>query len=232
MCGENPTYQQPDVHRLGSPPHVRGKPHAGEILPSLTRITPACAGKTYSHGSKETYNRDHPRMCGENIDFNSSREFLIWITPACAGKTTTLNDATALQWDHPRMCGENFPEARMCHTHTGSPPHVRGKPTFFTTLWNGIGITPACAGKTIKDTTTYTAAKDHPRMCGENSRLGGASMICSGSPPHVRGKPNFVCGSFASLRITPACAGKTQKMIQQAMEQEDHPRMCGENSPR
>ncbi len=147
MCGENPTYQQPDVHRLGSPPHVRGKPHAGEILPSLTRITPACAGKTYSHGSKETYNRDHPRMCGENLHVLFERRVLsgspphvrgkpysklhnrntIGITPACAGKTQARNTILAIPRDHPRMCGENALAILSNSADCGSPPHVRGK---------------------------------------------------------------------------------------------------------
>ena len=111
MCGENPTYQQPDVHRLGSPPHVRGKPHAGEILPSLTRITPACAGKTHDPLLATPEDWDHPRMCGENLRLITNiltylgspphvrgkpmirclQPQKTGITPACAGKTVEVN---------------------------------------------------------------------------------------------------------------------------------------------
>ena len=127
MCGENPTYQQPDVHRLGSPPHVRGKPMIRCLQPQKTGITPACAGKTFTYCSRDAYCRDHPRMCGENIDFNSSREFLIWITPACAGKTPMSFSAFLRPRDHPRMCGENPRVSKVVSGNSGSPPHVRGK---------------------------------------------------------------------------------------------------------
>ncbi len=66
-------------------------------------------------------------------------------------------------------------------------------------------------------------------MCGENYFVWPPHYSDWGSPPHVRGKPNFVCGSFASLRITPACAGKTTVSGSENVLERDHPRMCGEN---
>ena len=46
------------------------------------------------------------------------------------------------------MCGENTPYTMNVDENTGSPPHVRGKPIFSTSLLDLVRITPACAGKT------------------------------------------------------------------------------------
>ena len=50
-----------------------------------------------------------------------------------------------------------------------------------------------------------------------------------GSPPRVRGKhmpPDF---RPSCIRITPACAGKTNKKNPGFRQNPDHPRVCGEN---
>ena len=110
------------------------------------------------------------------------------ITPACAGKTLLLLLLLARTGDHPRMCGENALFLPLAYTCSGSSPHVRGKlPTCFLPR-TVLGITPACAGKTVILVVTCYGTRDHPRMCGENNVC--QSSICStlGSPPHVRGK--------------------------------------------
>ena len=57
-------------------------------------------------------------------------------------------------------------------------------------------------------------------------------MDMQGSPPHLRGKPNFGDYLKAEARITPAPAGKTICSSRQALTAQDHPRTCGENSKR
>ena len=51
----------------------------------------------------------------------------------------------------------------------------------------------------------------------------------AGSPPRVRGKPRGSGSSFPRIRITPACAGKTNSFIAALKACQDHPRVCGEN---
>ena len=46
-------------------------------------------------------------------------------------------------------------------------------------------------------------------MCGEKRDTANLRPAITGSPPHVRGKVLFFASSFASSRITPACAGKS-----------------------
>ena len=54
---------------LGSPPRVRGKPSVPMNSFIISRITPACAGKTEFPFAVEVWKQDHPRVCGENTFF-------------------------------------------------------------------------------------------------------------------------------------------------------------------
>ena len=107
MCGENAWVHRLQLVTRGSPPRVRGKPLYTSTRSELSRITPACAGKTkfYPHQKKEE--QDHPRVCGENLNPFTHSSAVVGspprvrgkptvsyffgnfarITPACAGKT-------------------------------------------------------------------------------------------------------------------------------------------------
>ena len=71
------------------------------------------------------------------------------ITPACAGKTTPRALHRRRKEDHPRVCGENQEINGVTYVAQGSPPRVRGKPVDLCSDEVLIGITPACAGKTL-----------------------------------------------------------------------------------
>ena len=49
------------------------------------------------------------------------------------------------------MCGEKCLDVPHVFTGSGSPPHVRGKEFFHLINEPVVGITPACAGKSILD---------------------------------------------------------------------------------
>ena len=126
-CGENPacTYACNSVR--GSPPHLRGKLHLGRKTEEQEGITPAPAGKTRFLLRIHIELWDHPRTCGENVLYMSSKgairgspphlrgKLFIYplptaksrITPAPAGKTIINNDKKFQFRDHPRTCGEN-----------------------------------------------------------------------------------------------------------------------------
>ena len=91
-------------------------------------------------------------------------------------------------------------------------------------------ITPAHAGKTIKEASLNPPSTDHPRACGENicTRLRPGSG--TGSPPRMRGKPQWSSHTNSQARITPAHAGKTLSRSSRSLRLADHPRACGENS--
>ena len=60
---------------------------------------------------------------------------------------------------------------------------------------------------------------DHPRMCGKDKVRFYHSSVFSGSPPHVREGPLDLIVVVESLRITPACAGRTGTHTQIVNEQ-------------
>ena len=132
VCGENDGGWRASDYEEGSPPRVRGKPLAETVETKCSRITPACAGKTFRGQSRWIRQGDHPRVCGENIaillspttqtgspprvrgklrlihdELPSDR-----ITPACAGKTFEEVGACAGKKDHPRVCGENHEKGK------------------------------------------------------------------------------------------------------------------------
>ena len=90
------------------------------------------------------------------------------------------------------------------------------------------GITPAHAGKRWKSSWKGSFPRDHPRTRGEKAVKVTDGVLVVGSPPHTRGKgpfwPEFACGRG----ITPAHAGKRQRIASSLMGVEDHPRTRGE----
>ena len=111
----------------GSPPHARGARSPGTATTTQPRITPACAGSTWSPRWVRLVGRDHPRMRGEHV-LRSGRNVAMpgspphargapsdiccggcrsRITPACAGSTWRFCRISRCVWDHPRMRGEH-----------------------------------------------------------------------------------------------------------------------------
>ena len=171
VCGENIKTTRRSADTGGSPPRVRGKLHNSLPLCYVSRITPACAGKTLHHVHDFNQSEDHPRVCGENgtsprIDISNlgspprvrgkprtlrAVRAAVGITPACAGKTANVGTDTMKFKDHPRVCGENRQRRCMINGILGSPPRVRGKQGNKALKQVAKRITPACAGKTELD---------------------------------------------------------------------------------
>ena len=151
------------------------------------RITPACAGNSPAARASPRVFRDHPRVCGEQALSPSPANRRLGspprvrgtaichyflqppyrITPACAGNRSGLYWIDAILEDHPRVCGEQALVLSGCDSGDGSPPRVRG-----TVIHGGLGnvndgITPACAGNSLRHQSRIWAGSDHPRVCGE-----------------------------------------------------------------
>ena len=73
------------------------------------------------------------------------------ITPAHAGKRLVFTCAEFFCGDHPRTCGEKSVSRLKLNQSLGSPPHMRGKGTREDDNAFGVGITPAHAGKRLKE---------------------------------------------------------------------------------
>ena len=126
MCGEYITALG-GVHSIaGSPPRVRGIPIPLLYSPANARITPACAGNTWTGTRAAKLDRDHPRVCGEYsahcekvphhggspprvrgiLTKRHNGPLSSGITPACAGNTYVRFAKVGYEGDHPRVCGE------------------------------------------------------------------------------------------------------------------------------
>ena len=230
MRGEDASLRAAWSPKRGSPPHARGR-----------RIELDVAG---------VHRLDHPRMRGEDVFAPFFPPFergspphargrpttdmrvlqRAGITPACAGKTVPEKRPQVHLPDHPRMRGEDTRCASCPFSSLGSPPHARGRRRSCQRGFGRCGITPACAGKTNYDEHILRKDTDHPRMRGEDTLPTLFSTTSSGSPPHARGRLNEIASSVREVRITPACAGKTQRFRFVAGASVDHPRMRGEDS--
>ena len=112
VCGENAFVALYQNCETGSSPRVRGKPELTARTLTLTRLIPACAGKTKSERRSPPTLRAHPRVCGENQEFgilqvarlgssprvrgkrddDTRRGPVQRLSPACAGKTAGWGD--------------------------------------------------------------------------------------------------------------------------------------------
>ena len=151
-----------------------------------------------------------PRVQGKACGVAGDRP-LYGITPACAGKSPRVPASEILRGDHPRVCGEKYFVTLPGFSVAGSPPRVRGKVTKMVHGAKTRGITPACAGKSAAVFFPCVYHGDHPRVCGEKAVDCGSDRPCQGSPPRVRGKARCARSVRLCMRITPACAGKSDR---------------------
>ena len=70
-------------------------------------------------------------------------------------------------------------------------------------------ITPAYAGKRSSQQSFKDLHQDHPRLCGEKSKVPKILIMPEGSPPPMRGKVFPALVFDPPIRITPAYAGKS-----------------------
>ena len=187
-CGKNLNKSLNLATSAGSPPRVREKPNGEYPNNNTYGITPASAGKTLVRLRRVVWTADHPRECGKNclakvpfyhlqVSPPRVREKLNHscltsldhrITPASAGKTIVLSCMLKHLKDHPRECGKNFINFSTCYGDLGSPPRVREKPLFLSSVSSTYRITSASAGKTNLSELALEGLRDHPRECGKN----------------------------------------------------------------
>ena len=164
-------------------------------------ITPACAGTTRWRDGRAGRSGDHPRVCG--------------------------NIAPHQRRDHPRVCGNHARPSFPSFSGRGSPPRVREPPAIPVRIARRIGITPACAGTTSGISPSSINYEDHPRVCGNHWPGRHSADSAAGSPPRVREPQHLEAVPGFELRITPACAGTTIKILCGLLCVRDHPRVCG-----
>ena len=93
----------------------------------------------------------------------------------------------------------------------------------------GTRIIPADAGSTARPGRRRCASADHPRGCGEHIPIIPSVTHGYGSSPRMRGARYPTLKIAACLRIIPADAGSTVLQTSERLEDQDHPRGCGEH---
>ena len=107
---------------------------------------------------------------------------------------------------------------------------MRGREPCVDVRLDFCGITPAYAGKSESYGLPALPRWDHPRVCGEELFPAGFEVAFQGSPPRMRGRENSEGVTRNGSRITPAYAGKSGMAAAQRLLNQDHPRVCGEES--
>ena len=86
---------------------MRGKLICVAVPGTVSRITPAHAGKTCKSGIAYRDKEDHPRACGENIKSFEANEGWLGSPPRMRGKPVKADWRLKNEQEHPRACGEN-----------------------------------------------------------------------------------------------------------------------------
>ena len=68
VCGENLAASRPRLSTSGTSPRMRGKPASRLPWTASFRNIPAYAGKTRDRSSGGAAGKEHPRVCGENVN--------------------------------------------------------------------------------------------------------------------------------------------------------------------
>ena len=109
---------------------------------------------------------------------------------------------------------------------------MRGKPAVAADAFTGLGNIPAYAGKTRRINVIWLSLTEHPRVCGENQIHQEIYSEKHGTSPRMRGKRRCRPYPPVSRGNIPAYAGKTSNIIGRRSGATEHPRVCGENSPK
>ena len=153
-------------------------------------IIPACAGNRSHRFADGQAVRDHPRVCGEQqcgfqesyrgigssprVRGTEQRDTGVsgtqGIIPACAGNSCDVAVFISGYGDHPRVCGEQHRFAPVPWALVGSSPRVRGTDHVTCIIEEEPGIIPACAGNRHLQMASADTARDHPRVCGEQTK--------------------------------------------------------------
>ena len=249
VCGEHAACSATPTCTFDLPPRVRGAPPLPDTAERRRRLTPACAGSTPVRELESSLDSTYPRVCGEHccsvlrwpVRFDLpprvrgappayARSY--WpgrLTPACAGSTAAHGVLTVSAPTYPRVCGEH--EAVCCSMAVTSdlPPRVRGALGANHVVREQLRLTPACAGSTSRTRCRTGSTPTYPRVCGEHGGLDLWVKTDADLPPRVRGAPQQRLSAHRQARLTPACAGSTNRLPARGSLDTTYPRVCGEH---
>ena len=86
VCGENPMGIVTNLRKAGTSPRMRGKPDQQPKAIGYARNIPAYAGKTPIGLTFTVPVKEHPRVCGENINKQPLSQLTVGTSPRMRGK--------------------------------------------------------------------------------------------------------------------------------------------------
>ena len=171
--------------------------------------------------------RAHPRRCGEHPYDVCSKNTSRGSSPQVRGTSDHCEPHRA----HPRRCGQHSNSMTVCGVGMGSSPQVRGTFGAANGEVESSGLIPAGAGNMVLAPRPTTAARAHPRRCGEHVLLPVGYWAVRGSSPQVRGTSVVVGSDGVASGLIPAGAGNITSVPLSVVRRAAHPRRCGEHPP-
>ena len=107
LCGEKIDFAYKWKWLDGSPPPMRGKAYSCICPSTMSRITPAYAGKRYCLFVMFHPSKDHPRLCGEKKGLDAKNFFLKGSPPPMRGKVKNSNDISMSERITPAYAGKS-----------------------------------------------------------------------------------------------------------------------------
>ena len=106
VCGENSVEHIRAAKQCGTSPRMRGKLGFAFVLHFFHRNIPAYAGKTLSAAAIFGASKEHPRVCGENLNGTLSTLSLNGTSPRMRGKPGPLRGNPLTRRNIPAYAGK------------------------------------------------------------------------------------------------------------------------------
>ncbi len=106
LRGENRLAFQPVTFPSGTPPPTRGKFGAGATVGAGAGNTPAYAGKIIIFILRDSNNKEHPRLRGENPHGHAIDSVVTGTPPPTRGKFTGADSFCAIDGNTPAYAGK------------------------------------------------------------------------------------------------------------------------------
>ena len=127
------------------------------------------------------------------------------------------------------MRGDHASAYRCLLASVGLPPRARGSPQPARARRTSRGPTPACAGITLRASSSTCAVRAYPRVRGDHPEPANLVPNSLGLPPRARGSRRASRAVAEQHRPTPACAGITSSRAPGRHPARAYPRVRGDH---
>ena len=232
----------------GSSPPPRGTAGHAPVAGLFDRFIPASAGNSHSATLPSARSPVHPRFRGEQPVPALDPRCVLGSSPPPRGTepigpmiadtgrfipaSAGNSGRRAWQWSstpvHPRLRGEQSGPRPLASCHRGSSPPPRGTVVPLCLPLAQARFIPASAGNSRQWRARIRGAAVHPRLRGEQGRMGTILRTTSGSSPPPRGTDPIRGHLRVSSRFIPASAGNREFSEDRQAQILVHPRLRGE----